>query len=65
MEHFIALSKEASNFLLKAAKQLDLSARSYFKIIKVAQTIADLDGIDEISIAQVAESLQYRQINTL
>ena len=65
VEHFIALSKEASNFLLKAAKQLDLSARSYFKIIKVAQTIADLDGIDEISIVQIAESLQYRQINTL
>ena len=65
VEHFIALSKEASNFLLKAAKQLDLSARSYFKIIKVAQTIADLDGIDEISITQIAESLQYRQINTL
>lgn len=65
VEFFIPLSKEASNFLLAAAKKLDLSARAYFKIIKVARTIADLDDTSDISIPQLAESLQYRQINTL
>ncbi len=65
VEKFIPLSKEAGAFLLTAAKKLDLSARSYFKIIKVARTIADLDNTPDISIPQLAESLQYRQINTL
>ena len=65
VEHFVPLSSEANAFLLTAAKKLDLSARSYFKIIKVARTIADLDGVTDIDIPQLAESLQYRQINTL
>lgn len=65
VEHFIPLSKEASDFLLNAAKKLDLSARSYFKVIKVARTIADLDEIKDVSASQLAESLQYRQISVL
>ena len=65
VEHFVPLSSEANAFLLTAAKKLDLSARSYFKIIKVARTIADLDGVTDIDIPQLAESLQYRQISTL
>lgn len=58
------LSKEANIFLLTAAKRLDLSARSYFKVIKVARTIADLEGASEITVPHLAESLQYRQITT-
>lgn len=59
---FTPLSDEAKNFLLAAAKKLDLSARSYFKIIKVARTIADLEGAPDITVPHIAESLQYRQV---
>lgn len=61
----IALSPAVEGFLLKAAKKLDLSARSYFKVIKVAQTIADLEQAPAITPAHLAESLQYRQISTV
>ncbi len=62
VEVFASLSEEAKTFLLAAAKKLDLSARSYFKVIKVARTIADLEDADIITLPHLAESLQYRQI---
>lgn len=55
-----AIEKEASDLLKQAAEHLSLSARSNFKIIKVAQTIADLAGSDTISHIHIAEALQYR-----
>ncbi|MFV0313686.1 MAG: magnesium chelatase, partial [Anaerotignum sp.] len=42
---------------------LDLSARAYHKILKVARTIADLDGSDEIKLPHLAEVLQYRSLD--
>ena len=63
IEQHIYLSSEVSNFILAAAKKLDLSARSYFKVIKVARTIADLEGATDMSIPHIAEALQYRQIS--
>lgn len=40
---------------------MGLSARSYFKLIKVARTIADLDDSNDITVAHMSEALQYRQ----
>lgn len=62
VDKITALTAEAKHFLLTAAKKLDLSARGYFKVIKVARTIADLESSREITISHIAESLQYRQI---
>ena len=45
------------------SQKLDLSTRSYFKVIKVSRTIADLEGSASIEVPHIAESLQYRQIN--
>ncbi len=54
------LDGTAKELLDAAAAKMELSARSYFKIIKVARTIADLDSSDAIATHHVAEALQYR-----
>jgi len=41
-------------------KQLNLSARTYHRILKLARTIADLAGCEEIGSVHLAEALQYR-----
>jgi magnesium chelatase family protein len=43
-----------------AANQLQLSARAYHRILKLARTIADLAGSTNIATAHLAEALQYR-----
>lgn len=54
------LDTDAKDLLKQAVERLSLSARSYFKIIKVAQTIADLGSSENINTAHIGEALQYR-----
>lgn len=56
----LALSPDVRQLLETATARLNLSARSYFKVLKVARTIADLDGKKDISVAHLSEALQYR-----
>ena len=52
---------EASRSLMKTAmNQLNLSARAYHRVLKLARTIADLAGSELILTAHLAEALQYR-----
>lgn len=56
----ITLSPNVKDLLNKSAKQLDLSARSYHRIIKLARTIADMEGSEDITENHILEALQYR-----
>ena len=56
----LVIQPEARQLLTSAGERLGLSARSYFKIIKVAQTIADMTLSPAITQEHVAEALQYR-----
>ncbi len=60
VKRLLSLSPDASMLLAQALKKLALSARTYYKTIKLAQTVADLEGVDEIKRHHVAEVLQYR-----
>jgi magnesium chelatase family protein len=52
---------EAGRALLRAAmQQLQMTARAYHRILKLARTIADLSGSDRIQAVHLAEAIQYR-----
>ncbi len=60
IKNLCKVSTGAEEILKKAISSLSLSARSYFKIIKTAQTIADIAGQETINTEHMAEALQYR-----
>ncbi len=59
-DQWCVLENDARDLLGKAVGRLSLSARGYYRILKIARTIADLEYCEPISLSHVAESLQYR-----
>ncbi len=62
-KEFCALDKECADILELAFKKLNLSARAYNRILKVARTIADLEGCEKIQKAHILEAIQYRSLD--
>jgi len=60
IKEFCALSEECLAMLRMAVAKLHLSGRSYYRVIKLSRTIADLEDNDEIKPNHIAEALQYR-----
>ena len=63
MRQHCAVSAECSLLLEQAMEQLNFSARAHDRILKVARTIADLAGADELSSDHVLEAIQYRSLD--
>ena len=60
IKKFCSLGEKEQELMEQAFHQMNLSARAYHKIIKVARTIADLDGADNIEYEHLAEAICYR-----
>jgi len=60
IRQFCQLQDEGQSLMRAAMSQMQLSARAYHRILKLARTIADLAGSEEIQSPHLAEALQYR-----
>ena len=58
-----SIDKTSSSILESAIDKLGLSARAYNRILKIARTIADLDGSTDIQVDHVSEAIQYRNLD--
>lgn len=63
LERHCMLNPQAENLLKAAFNSLKMSARAYTRILKVARTIADLDGKENIEERHIAEAIQYRSLD--
>jgi len=60
VKEFCRPDETGKQLLRSAVDKLNLSARSYYRILKLARTIADLEGKEKINATHIAEALQYR-----
>ena len=61
LQKFCRLDEQSMTLLKTAVTQMHLSARAYNRILKLARTIADLGGSEDINTNHIAEALQFRE----
>lgn len=62
VRQMVNLTSEARAMMSKAVDKFRLSARAYFRLLKVSQTIADLASSDEVGVEHISEALHYRRM---
>lgn len=60
VKKFCPVNEESKQILKNAVDQMHLSARAYFRILKLSRTIADIENSEKIETGHIAEALQYR-----
>lgn len=65
IEKFCKINLKGESIMQKAFERLNLSARGYTRILKVARTIADMDGSYDIKPKHLLESIQYRSFSIM
>ena len=60
---FSGMSPEVERFAVSAADNMNLSARGFYRMLKVARTIADMRNSENVEIADISEALRYRTMN--
>ena len=63
IREFVQLDAESENRLKTAINRLNLSARAYDKILKVARTIADMDESENVKPHHISEAINYRNLD--
>jgi magnesium chelatase family protein len=63
IREFCALDEPSKELLKNAMERLNLSARAYDRILKVARTIADLEAVEKVAAYHIAEAIQYRSLD--
>lgn len=63
LKKFCQLDESCQNLLRMAMEELKLSARAYDKILKIARTIADLEGNEKITTTHISEAINYRSLD--
>ena len=63
MEQYCGLDAKGAQYMERMYEKLQLSARAYHKLLKVARTIADLDGKESIRVSHLREAVRYRSLD--
>ena len=61
VDQYCVLDEAAQKVLARAMTQLNWSARVYHRVLRVARTVADMDGAEQLTAAHVAQAIQYRR----
>lgn len=61
LDKIAAVDEKGRELLLRATERLHLTARGYHRVLRVARTIADLEGVDQISRSHVGEAISFRR----